>query len=198
MDTGVETMRVVAGSKKGHPLQAVPGKGTRPTVDKVKESIFNIIGPYFDGGYVLDLYAGTGGLGIEALSRGAQHCIFVDANRKAVSIVNENLTATGFHSQAEVYRNDANRALSALAKREIQFRIVFLDPPYAQQKIESQIAILHDHNLLSKDAVIVAEHDAKDILSDQIGSLSKARESTYGQTTITVYQREEQKGGEGI
>lgn len=181
-------MRVVAGTKKGHPLQAVPGKGTRPTVDKVKESIFNVIGPYFDGGIILDLYAGTGGLGIEALSRGAEKCIFVDANRKAVSIVSANLDTTGLRAQAEVYRNDANRALNALKKREMTFDIVFLDPPYAEQKIESQIAIMVDHGLLAPDAMIVAEHDEKDELRERIESVVKIREITYGQTTITVYK----------
>ncbi|GEN34154.1 MULTISPECIES: 16S rRNA (guanine(966)-N(2))-methyltransferase RsmD [Aneurinibacillus] len=183
-------MRVVSGSKKGHPLQAVPGKGTRPTVDKVKESIFNIIGPYFDGGLVLDLYAGTGGLGIEALSRGAEKCIFVDANRKAVGVILQNLDSTGLRGQAEVYRNDADRALNALKKRGIAFDIVFLDPPYAEQKIESQVAIMADHGLLVPDAMIVAEHDAGDKLREQIGSVVKVRETTYGQTTITIYQNE--------
>lgn len=183
-------MRVVSGSKKGHPLQAVPGKGTRPTVDKVKESIFNMIGPYFDGGLALDLYAGTGGLGIEALSRGVERCIFIDANRKAVSVVYKNLDATGLRDQAEVYCNDANRALNALAKRELVFDLVFLDPPYAEQKIESQLAIMNDHGLLASGALIVAEHDAKDKMCEQIADIVKIRETTYGQTVITIYRKE--------
>jgi 16S rRNA (guanine966-N2)-methyltransferase len=186
-------MRVVAGSKKGHRLQAVPGKETRPTVDKVKESIFNMIGPYFDGGLVLDLYAGTGGLGIEALSRGAERCIFIDANRKAIQVIFQNLEMTHLREQAEVYRNDADRALKVLMKRELAFDIVLLDPPYAEQKIESQIAIMQDHGLLAPKAVIVAEHDAGDELPEQIGSVTKIKEVTYGQTTVTIYQNE---GGE--
>ncbi|WCN39045.1 16S rRNA (guanine(966)-N(2))-methyltransferase RsmD [Aneurinibacillus uraniidurans] len=183
-------MRVVSGSKKGHPLQAVSGKGTRPTVDKVKESIFNMIGPYFDGGLALDLYAGTGGLGIEALSRGVERCIFIDANRKAVSVVYKNLDATGLRDQAEVYCNDANRALNALAKRELVFDLVFLDPPYAEQKIESQLGIMNDHGLLASGALIVAEHDAKDKMCEQIADIVKIRETTYGQTVITIYRKE--------
>ncbi|MED0756743.1 16S rRNA (guanine(966)-N(2))-methyltransferase RsmD [Aneurinibacillus thermoaerophilus] len=183
-------MRVIAGSKKGHPLQAVPGKSTRPTVDKVKEAIFSMIGPYFEGGLVLDLYAGTGGLGIEALSRGAERCIFIDANRKAVHVIFQNLGTTGLRDQAEVYRNDANRALNALKKRKLSFRIVFLDPPYAEQQIESQIAMMIDYRLLAPGAVIVAEHDAKDILCNRIGGVVKIKEVTYGQTTITIYKNE--------
>ncbi len=170
-------------------MQAVPGKGTRPTVDKVKESVFNMIGPYFEGGTALDLYAGTGGLGIEALSRGMERCVFVDANRKAISVIYDNLTATGFREQAEVYRNDANRALQALIKRELVFHVVFLDPPYAEQKIESQIAMMDNHNLLADGAVIVAEHASDDVLADKIGSVRKIKESNYGLTTITIYTK---------
>ena len=98
-------MRVISGSRKGRPLQAVPGKGTRPTVDKVKESVFNMIGPFFEGGIALDLYAGTGGLGIEALSRGIDKVIFVDANRKAIDVIHKNLADTQFSEQAEVYKS---------------------------------------------------------------------------------------------
>jgi 16S rRNA (guanine966-N2)-methyltransferase len=180
-------MRVVAGTRKGHPLLAVPGKNTRPTVDKVKESIFNIIGPYFDGGLALDLYAGTGGLGIEALSRGVDRCIFVDNNGKAIQVVKENLKSTRFLEQAEVYRNDANRALAILCKRGLKFDLVFLDPPYATQTIESQLAILESNGLLSPQAIVVAEHDASDALKDEIGELRKIKESTYGNTTISIY-----------
>lgn len=180
-------MRVVAGTRKGHPLLAVPGKDTRPTVDKVKESIFNMIGPYFDGGVALDLYAGTGGLGIEALSRGMDCCIFVDSNGKAIQVIKENLKSTHLQEQAEVYRNDANRALSVLSKREIKFDLVLLDPPYARQTLESQIAIMDLHGLLSPRGMIVAEHDAKDVLADAIGNVKKVKEATYGITTITIY-----------
>lgn len=180
-------MRVVAGLRKGHPLQAVPGKDTRPTVDKVKESLFSMIGPFFDGGLALDLYAGTGGLGIEALSRGMDRCIFVDSNGKAIQVVKENLKSTRFQEQAEVYRNDANRALAVLSKRGLQFDLVFLDPPYARQTIESQIAIMDVHRILSPKAIVVAEHDASDILAEEIGDLRKQKEATYGITTISIY-----------
>jgi 16S rRNA (guanine966-N2)-methyltransferase len=182
-------MRVVSGSKKGHPLQAVPGKGTRPTVDKVKESVFNMIGPYFNGGSALDLYAGTGGLGIEALSRGMDRCIFVDANRRAVTVVRDNLSSTGLKEQAEVFCNDANRALKALIKRELSFDVVFLDPPYAEQEIESQIAIMDVHSLLHEGSLVVAEHSSADILPENIGSVVKIKETEYGQTTITVFRK---------
>jgi len=181
-------MRVIAGEYKGRPLQAVPGKGTRPTTDKVKESIFNIIGPYFEGGWVLDLYAGTGGLGIEALSRGAEKAIFVELDPRAFQVVKTNLTALKLGDRAEVYRNDAGRALKALAKREAQFDMVFLDPPYAKQQIAKEIAYMLETGLLRPSAWIVAEHDAADQLPETIGACTVQRIATYGDTTITIYR----------
>lgn len=181
-------MRVISGSKKGRPLQAVPGKSTRPTVDKVKESIFSMIGPYFDGGVLLDLYAGTGGLGIEALSRGMDKAIFVDTDKKAIEVIKHNLEKTDLADCAEVYKNEAGRALKALIKRGMPFDLVFLDPPYAYQKIESEIAILHDHGLLKPYAMIVAETDVEFQLADCIGHVQKLKEVEYGSTRITVFQ----------
>jgi len=182
-------MRVISGSKKGIPLQAIPGKGTRPTVDKVKEAIFSMVGPYFNGGIALDLYAGTGGLGIEALSRGVEKVIFVDSDRKAIEIIKQNLAKTEFLDQAEVYKNESGRALKALTKRKLPFDLVFLDPPYAYQRIESEIAILHDFGLLNQGAIIIAETDSEVEFPDSIGQIYKEKETEYGNTRITVFRK---------
>jgi len=107
-------MRVISGERKGTRLKAVPGSATRPTTDKVKESLFNIIGPYFAGGDALDLYAGSGGLGIEALSRGCDHAVFVDKQTKAIQTIQENLRVTRYEANATVYRQDARQALDEL------------------------------------------------------------------------------------
>src|SRR5699024_1644200 len=139
-------MRVISGSKKGRPLQAIPGKGTRPTVDKVKEALFSMIGPYFDGGVALDLYAGTAGLGIEALSRGMEKAIFVDIDKYAIEIIKKNLAKTELLDQAEVYKNEATRALKALKKREIAFDLVFLDPPYTHMELAEEVSLLEEYN----------------------------------------------------
>ncbi|NEU29489.1 16S rRNA (guanine(966)-N(2))-methyltransferase RsmD [bacterium LRH843] len=180
-------MRVISGEKKGFSLKAVPGVSTRPTTDKVKESIFNIIGPYFSGGIALDLYAGSGGLGIEALSRGMERTIFVDQNQKAIEVVKQNLAFCGFENRAEVYRNDANRALKALVKRNIAFTYVFLDPPYGTENIANEIRILLDFDLIGKDATIVCEHAKQVELPEEIGAIRKKRSETYGDTTISIY-----------
>ena len=185
-------MRVISGSAKGHVLKAVPGQSTRPTTDKVKEAIFSMIGPYFDGGIVLDLFAGTGGLGIEALSRGMDQAIFVDTNQESIRVVRHNLSVTNLSEQSEVYRNDAQRALKALIKRNLTFHLVMIDPPYKMRVIESIIQLLHNGNLLNHKAIIVCEHDSKVELPLEIADIRVIRNTVYGDTAITVYE----KGGE--
>ncbi|MBO8171082.1 MAG: 16S rRNA (guanine(966)-N(2))-methyltransferase RsmD [Bacillaceae bacterium] len=180
-------MRIIAGDKKGMRLDSVPGMSTRPTSDKVKEAVFNVIGPFFEGGRVLDLYAGTGSLGIEALSRGMDHALFVDADRKAADIVKKNLKATGLMDKSEVYVNDADRALRALRKRELAFDLIFLDPPYAEQKIEAQLNFISDHGLLKEDGTVIAEHDAAVTLPDRVGNLEKHKTLNYRYTSISFY-----------
>lgn len=181
-------MRVISGALKGRSLEAVPGKSTRPTTDKVKEAIFNLLEqPYYSGGIALDLYAGTGGLGIEALSRGLEKAIFVDSHKKAISIIKRNLENLELLSQAEVYKNEANRALKALIKRAIRFDLIFLDPPYAQQQIDAQLAIIQDHGLLEARGKIVVETGKDVILQEQVGALTLWKHQNYGETDIRIY-----------
>lgn len=183
----VKKMRVVSGICKGRSLKAVPGMSTRPTTDKVKEAIFNMIGPYFNGGVGLDLFGGSGGLGIEALSRGLDHVIFVDRDAKAVQTIRKNLEICEFDKKAEVFRNDAERAIKAIIKRNLKFSYIFLDPPYKLQKLTALIAIIDDQNLLEENGVIVAEHDARTVLPDKIGALTKTKYEVYGITAISIY-----------
>ncbi|WP_426447180.1 16S rRNA (guanine(966)-N(2))-methyltransferase RsmD [Paenibacillus sp. S-38] len=180
-------MRVISGSAKGRPLKAVPGMGTRPTTDKVKEAVFSMIGPYFDGGRVLDLFAGTGGLSIEALSRGMEAAVLTDTDKKAVETIHQNLKAAGFTDRAEVYRNDALRALRALSRREAQFDLVFLDPPYRMKLIPDLLAELQEGGLLAEGAKVVIEHDAEDVFEGNTGALEWLRRAEYGDTAITIF-----------
>jgi 16S rRNA (guanine966-N2)-methyltransferase len=182
-------MRVISGSARGRMLKAVPGMSTRPTTDKVKEAIFSMIGPYFDGGQVLDLFAGTGGLGIEALSRGMDKGIFIDIEKKSLDTVLHNLGAAGLIDKAEVYRNDAARALKLLAKRELQFDLVFLDPPYKMKVIAELVGAMEELTLLKPCVIIVVEHDAGDVLPEFIDSLAQKRRAGYGDTAVTIYGR---------
>lgn len=183
-------MRVISGTAKGRPLKAVPGMGTRPTTDKVKEAIFSMIGPYFDGGRVLDLFAGTGGLSIEALSRGMEHAVLTDVDKKAIDTIRHNLQAAGLNEKAELYRNDAERAVKALAKRGMRFDLVFLDPPYKMKVIRGLLEQLVEGGLLRDRAYVVIEHDAEDRHDEPVGSLSCIRRAEYGDTAVTIYRNE--------
>jgi len=192
----VIVVRVVSGVKKGLHLKAVPGTSTRPTTDKVKEAIFNIIGPYFDGGVGLDLFGGSGGLGIEALSRGIDKMIFVDRDQKAIQTIKGNLETCRLLDQAEVYRNDAVRALKAIVKRDIKFDVIFLDPPYKQQKLTELIEEISKHQLLTSDGVVIAEHDSEVLLEKSIGNLELVRHEEYGIIGVSLYRYEEGWEGE--
>ena len=180
-------MRVVSGNYKGRQLKAVPGVTTRPTTDKVKEAIFNMVGPYFDGGMALDLFAGSGGLGIEALSRGMDHCIFVDREAKAIQTIHKNLDTCQAEGASEVYRNDAERALKAIVKRELSFRLIFLDPPYKQQRLKALIELISEKNLLQSNGFIVTEHGSEIQLSEEISQFIQVKHETYGMSSITIY-----------
>lgn len=183
-----DRMRVISGEYRGQRLIAVPGKNTRPTTDKVKESLFSMIGPYFTGGVCLDLYAGTGALGIEALSRGMEKGIFIDIDRKAIDTINTNIDALKLNTKVEIYKNDAQKAIQALAKRTITFDLVFIDPPYAKEKNETIIYKLVDAGLLNHDAIIVVEHDRTHVLALTSQKLLKWKENVFGDTALTIYK----------
>lgn len=182
-----KAVRVVAGEAKGRPLKAVPGKGTRPTTDKVKEAIFSMIGPFFEGGTVLDLFAGTGGLAIEALSRGMQRAILVDADAKSIEVVRSNLKAAGFETQAEVYRNDAQRALKALTKRETLFDLVVLDPPYRMKNGAELMLYMEENGLLQSGAIVVLEYESSHEYPEEFGAFKLQRKAVYGETAVSIY-----------
>ncbi|OUM96405.1 MAG: 16S rRNA (guanine(966)-N(2))-methyltransferase RsmD [Thermobacillus sp. ZCTH02-B1] len=180
-------MRVIAGAAKGTPLRAVPGLDTRPTSDRVKEAIFSMIGPYFDGGHALDLFAGTGGLGIEALSRGAERAVFIDADRRAVAVIRRNVEAARVADRSEVHCNTAERALRILAKRGAVFRYVFLDPPYRMKIADCLMAEMEERGMLENGAVIVVEHEADFRYPETFGGFRRRRMATYGGTAVSIY-----------
>ncbi|MBM7644241.1 16S rRNA (guanine(966)-N(2))-methyltransferase RsmD [Scopulibacillus daqui] len=185
-------MRVIAGECKGRPLKSVRGQLTRPTTDKVKETIFNMIGPFFDGGQALDLYSGSGGLGIEALSRGISHAIFIDRYGPAISTIKKNIQLCKLESRAEVYRNDVSRALSILGKKQARFRLIFMDPPYARQQIVKDIESIIYHRLLEEDGKIIVEHEDTVCLPGEFNdALIRVKHHTYhGKTAVSIYEKQ--------
>jgi 16S rRNA (guanine966-N2)-methyltransferase len=186
-------LRVVSGVCKGRPLKAVPGNTTRPTTDKVKEALFNMIGPYFDGGVGLDLFAGSGGLGLEALSRGLDKVIFVDKERRAIQTIHENIQACKMEEKAEVYRNDADRALKSLIKREVHFDYIFLDPPYKKQQLLSIMEKISEHRLVRNGGYIICEHSHDIELPESAGEFLQYKHEKYGIIAITIYSRFSEK-----
>ena len=181
-------MRVISGQAKGHPLKAVPGSNTRPTTDKVKESLFSIIGPYFDEERVLDLFAGTGGLGIEALSRGAASAVFIDSNSQSIEVIRRNLESTRLAERAEVYRNDARRALKLLERAGKPFDIIFLDPPYALKDCDALLMDMAARGIIANDAIAIVEHHPDVIYGDVFGGFQRYRYATYGEIALSIYR----------
>ncbi|MDG0812382.1 16S rRNA (guanine(966)-N(2))-methyltransferase RsmD [Cohnella rhizosphaerae] len=182
-------MRVISGEARGRPLKAVPGQTTRPTTDKVKEALFSMIGPYFDGERVLDLFAGTGGLGIEALSRGAGRAVFVDANMRSIDVVRANLAATRLADKAEVYRQDAGKAIRLLEQRGCEpFDLVFLDPPYAMKNGDALLLELTARGLAGEHTVAIIEHESGFAYEERIGIFERRRLALYGETAIAIYR----------
>jgi len=182
-------MRIVAGDFGGRRLKAVPGMQTRPTTDKIKEALFNIIGPYFDGGRSLDLFAGSGGLSIEAVSRGIDQAVLIDRQYQAIKTIKDNVAVTKAPERFEVIKGDAKRVLEQLAVKNERFDWVFLDPPYAKQQIVKDILKCQALGLLNDGCHIICETDANADLPDEITGFKLVRRQNYGITYLTIYQK---------
>ena len=160
------------------------GLRVRPTSDKAKQALFNILGEKVEGAHFLDLFAGIGGIGIEALSRGAERVVFVDDSRESLHIVKYNIEQTGFSERAQVV---ASKTETFLKKTSEQFDIVFLDPPYSLV-LEPLLNGLADSGILKPDAVVIAEHFKKQPAPVQAGRLTLYREARYGDTVLAFYR----------
>lgn len=180
-------MKVVSGKFGGLNLKPVPGNNTRPTSSKVKEAMFNMIAPYMGYGNSLDLFAGTGSLGIESVSRGYETSYLVDKAYKAINTIKENTEKTHSEDQFVIVKSAATEALKKFAADEIKFDLVFLDPPYRMKITEQIIKDLIDNNLLSDEAIIVDETDYDVDLSD-IEDVSLIKEKKYKDTKVAIYK----------
>lgn len=180
-------MRIIAGTKRGQTIAAPKGLDTRPTLDRVKESLFGIIQFEIAGNTVLDLFAGSGNLGLEALSRGAEHAVFNDAGRESAAIVRANIAKLGFTDRATVYSLDYRAAIDAAARAQFRFGLVFLDPPYKAGLVENALALLRTAGVLAGDALIIAEHAASMPPETPEGFILKDRRK-YGIAAISIYK----------
>jgi 16S rRNA (guanine(966)-N(2))-methyltransferase RsmD len=162
---------------------------TRPTTDRVKENLFNIIAPYIDDSAVLDLFAGTGSLGIEALSRGARSAVFGDQNSKSIEIIRKNVEYTKLIDKSEIILGDAELILKKLSQQGKKFDIIFLDPPYRNNIVPKVLCNLEQSGVLDTRVLIVAETDISDELPEDIGSLTVSKVQKYGKTKLTFFKR---------
>jgi 16S rRNA (guanine966-N2)-methyltransferase len=185
-------MRVIAGSARGVKLAAPAGMQTRPTGDRVKEALFSIISSRRDlfGARILDLCAGTGSLGIEALSRGAASCCFIELERPVLGILEKNLVRAGLDGKGECLALDALKGLVMLSRQGKVFDIVFFDPPYSSDLYALVPEALSSLSLLSDGGLLVAECSSRNLLADRQGELVKVDRRVYGDTALEFFIRE--------
>ena len=181
-------MRVLAGALKGQRIDTPRGARTRPTSDRVRIACLDALMPYLPGGPFLDLFAGAGGVGIEALSRGAPAAVFVEDDGLALRALRDNLDRLGLGDRARVLRADAARAVADLARRGERFAVAFSDPPYDSPRAADALAALGSGDALAEDAVVVLQHGSKAPPPEVVGVLRAERARRFGETTLTFFR----------
>lgn len=179
-------MRVITGSARGRKLKELPGLDTRPTTGRVKEGLFSAIQFDIEGRRVLDLFAGTGQLGIEALSRGAAFCDFVDSAPAALKVVRRNVKACGFEDRSACHGKDFTAFLS---RNREKYGLMFLDPPYASGNLERALELISTIDIMVENGIMVCESPAEHVLPDLPDPYEKGREYRYGKIKFTLYRR---------
>ena len=177
-------MRVITGIARGKKLKTLEGMLTRPTAERTKEAVFSTLFDKTVEANVLDLYAGSGQMGIEALSRGAKHCTFVEQSKDALGVINYNLEETKLSQKATVQFTEV---LSFLAQTKNKYDLIFLDPPYGKGLVTETVRFVEKYNLLSGSGIIVAESDGVDDVEEEIGKIKMYRKSKYGRAIVRYY-----------
>lgn len=183
-------MRIVAGKFRSRRIETRSSNETRPTLDKVREAVFSALGGSFQGGEFLDLYAGSGANGLEAVSRGMDRAVFVDLSKDAMAVVKQNIVSLGCEDCTDVYCMKDTRALSLLAEQGRQFTVVYLDPPYAKQHNPEILQYLDEHQMMRANGVVVIESDKKDHFTENYAHLKYLFDKEYGISRITYYRYE--------
>ena len=185
-------MRIITGTARGRRLVAPEGRDVRPTPERVKEGIFSALQFDIEGRRVLDLFAGSGQLGLEALSRGASRAVFVDHRQDAAALVRENLRRTHFEDRGEVVCADFTQYLARCRRK---FRLIFLDPPYAEKSLETAIQRLSEIDILSDGGIIITERPLGKPLAEEFPGVTRSKDYHYGKTTITLLRKTGAGGG---
>lgn len=181
-------MRIVAGTHRGRPLVGPKGPGLRPTADRVRESLFNLLGQFFEGGEVLDLYAGTGALAFEALSRGMSRAVLVDPGAESARLVTENARALGMEGRIELMRMPVSRAVPRLAAEGRRFALVLADPPYSEEVASEVARAVDEGGLLADDGTLVVEHGRREVPPDTVAGLQRVDSRRFGDTVVSLYR----------
>jgi 16S rRNA (guanine966-N2)-methyltransferase len=182
-------MRVIAGKYKSRTLRSLKGQMLRPTSDRLREALFNILGMTMGGATFVDLYAGTGAVGIEALSRGARQVVFVEQHAPAVALIRRNLGSLGIGAEAEIFGMNVTRAIERLEARHVHAQFVFLDPPYAADvEYESALEALGESPLVAPEGRVIVEHLRKRELPERAGELELARVVEQGDAALSFYR----------
>jgi 16S rRNA (guanine966-N2)-methyltransferase len=181
-------MRIIGGQLKGRKLKVAEAKGLRPTTDRVRSAVFNILRMDYSEKRVLDLFAGTGAMGIEAISRGALDAVFVDSGRDSVKMLRRALKEFGITEQGRIMNKKASPALKLLEADEQKFDLVFMDPPYKSVEAEKVLKQLAGLDVLKDEAVIVVEHGNDKEMPEDISRLKQYDQRRYGGTTVTFYE----------
>jgi len=182
-------VRVIGGEFKGRKLSVTRGRLIRPTSDRVREAIFDILGPTWTFRRVLDLFAGTGSLGIEALSRGAEEAVFVEQGKGALTVLKENMKALGLQSRSWVLPLPTKKGIAVLGERGEVFDLIFMDPPYGKDVVGKTIEEIVRRGILAATGVIVAEHASRDRILPPLG-LELSQQRRYGDTTVSFFQKQ--------
>lgn len=177
-------MRIIAGDFKGRKLETPKNDDVRPTTDNVKEAIFNLAMEYIPGAICVDLFAGTGNLGLEAISRGAEKCYFCDNSRESLALVIQNVNTCKVKEQSVILSGDFSRGL-AMIKEKVD--VFFLDPPYKEGLYEAAVAEIAELDLLAEDGIIITEHSMYDKFPEEISGFRKIKEKRYGKIAVTIY-----------
>ena len=181
-------MRIVAGTHRGRPLLGPKGPGLRPTADRVRESLFNLLGQFFEGGEVLDLYAGTGALAFEALSRGMSRAVLVDPGAESGRLVAGNARALGMEDRIELLRMPVVRAVPRLAAEGRRFALVLADPPYAEEVAAVVAKAVGEGGLLADGGTLVVEHGRREVPPDTVAGLQRTESRRFGDTMVSLYR----------
>lgn len=189
-------MRIITGTSRGRRLTAPKGHSLRPTSDRVKESIFNILAGGIEGRVVLDLFAGTGSLGIEALSRGAQKTIFVERARKALRTIQKNLLQSGLSDRAEIMPKEVNRAIGTLEERGESFDLILMDPPYEKEWVKRTLLKLDSHPIYHEGSILVIEHHHREPLPQRTGRWVLIKQRRIGDTVVSILRADGDSGEE--